>query len=94
MKPVFDTKTRHNTRKLQTSRASQVPLNPPASAGGARDGFDPWTRKVPWRRKWHPTPVFLSGEAHGQRSLVGYSLWGLKESGTTEATWHAGIYVA
>ena len=36
------------------------------------------------RRKWHPTPVFLSGEFHGQRSLVGYSPWGLKESDTTE----------
>ena len=37
-----------------------------------------------WRRKWHPTPVFLPGEFHGQRSLVGYSPWGCKESDTTE----------
>ena len=43
-----------------------------------------WVRKIPWRRKWQPTPVFLPGESHGQRSLVGYSLWGLKESDTTE----------
>ena len=35
-------------------------------------GFDPWIRKIPWRRKWQPTPVFLPGESHGQRSLVGY----------------------
>ena len=35
-----------------------------------RPGFDPWVRKIPWRRKWQPTPVFLPGESHGQRSLV------------------------
>ena len=34
--------------------------------------FDPWVRKVPWRRKWQPAPLFLSGKSHGQRSLVGY----------------------
>ena len=33
--------------------------------------FDPWVRKIPWRRAWQPTPLFLSGESHGQRSLVG-----------------------
>ena len=37
-----------------------------------RCGFDPWVRKIPWRRKWQPTPVFLPGKSHGQRSLVGY----------------------
>ena len=40
-----------------------------------------------WRRKWQPTPVFLPGEFHGQRSLVGCSPWGHTESDTTEATW-------
>ena len=35
-------------------------------------GDNPWVRKVPWRRKWQPTPVFLPGEFHGQRSLAGY----------------------
>ena len=40
--------------------------------------FSPWVRKVPWRRKWQPTPVFLPGESHGQRSLAGYSPWGHK----------------
>ena len=44
-----------------------------------RHGFDPWVRKVPRRRKWQPTPVFLPGESHGQRSLVGYSPCGYKE---------------
>ena len=42
--------------------------------------------KIPWRRKWQPTPVFLPGESHGQRSLEGCSPWGRKESDTTEAT--------
>ena len=46
--------------------------------------FDPWVRKIPWRREWQPTPVFLPGEFHGQRSLVGYSPWDWKESDTTE----------
>ena len=41
---------------------------------GKRLRFDPWVRKIPWRRKWQPTPVFLPGESHGQRSLVGYIL--------------------
>ena len=48
--------------------------------------FNSWVGKIPWRRKWHPTPVFLPGKSHGQRSLVGYSLWGHKESDTTEVT--------
>ena len=38
-----------------------------------RPGFDSWVRKIPWRREWEPTPVFLPGESHGQRSLEGYS---------------------
>ena len=40
--------------------------------------------KILWRRAWQPTPVFLPGESHGQRSLAGYSLWDCKESDTTE----------
>ena len=43
-----------------------------------------WVRKIPWRRDQLPTPVFLPGEFHGQRSLEGYSPWGHKESDTTE----------
>ena len=49
--------------------------------------FDPWVGKIPWSRAWQPTPVFLPGDSHGQRSLAGYSPWGCKESDTTEATW-------
>ena len=51
-----------------------------------RHRFNPCVRKIPWRRKWQPTPVFLLGESHGQRSLVGYSPWGhnKRELDTTE----------
>ena len=49
-----------------------------------RHRFSPWARKVPWTRAWQPTPVFLPGEFHGPRSLVGYSPWGHKESNMTE----------
>ena len=57
--------------------ASQVALvvkNSPANAGDIkRCRFDPWVGKIPWRRAWLPTPVFLPGASHGQRSLAGYS---------------------
>ena len=43
-----------------------------------RHRFDPWVEKIPWRKAWQPSPVFLSGEPHGQRSLEGYSPWGRK----------------
>ena len=43
-----------------------------------------WVRKIPWRRKWQPAPVFLPGEFYGQRSLLGYSPWDCKESDTSE----------
>ena len=64
---------------------STVVRNLPASAGDARDtGFNAWVGKIPWSRKWQPTPVFLPGKFHGQRSLAGYSPWGHRESDTTE----------
>ena len=84
---------KHNATKLRGF---------PSGAGGEepacqcrrhkRHGFYPWIRKIPWRRKWHPTPVFFPGESHGQRSLAGYSPWSLagyspwgrKESDMTE----------
>ena len=69
-------------------RASQVVLaikNSPPSAGDIRDtGSVPGSAKIPWRRAWQPTPVFLPGESHGQVSLAGYSPWSCKESDTTE----------
>ena len=49
-----------------------------------RSGFDPWVGKILWRRKWQSTPVFFPGKSHRQRNLAGFSLWGRKESDTTE----------
>ena len=49
-----------------------------------RRGFDPWVGKIAWKRKWQPTPVFLSVQSHGQMSLAGYRSWGCKELYTTE----------
>ena len=46
--------------------------------------LDPWVRKILWRRKWQPIPVFLAGNSYGQRDLVGYSPWGHKELDMTE----------
>ena len=51
-----------------------------------RWGFDPWVGKVPWRRKWQPTPVLFPGESQGQRRLVAYSPWACEESDTTVCT--------
>ena len=62
---------------------AQLVKNTPANArevGSVLSGEDPW------RRKWQATLVILPGELHGQRSLAGYSPWGLKESDTTEST--------
>ena len=63
-------------------RAVSMSLGFPAGSDGKectynrRSGFDPWVRKLPWRRAGQPTPVFFSGESQGQRNLVGYSPWG------------------
>ena len=53
-----------------------------------RRQFDPWVGKIPWRKKWQPTPVFLPETFHGQRSLVSYNPWGPKESDMTQVTLH------
>ena len=76
-----------------------VSLMSPALAGGffttratcqgrrrKRPGFDPWVGKIPWRRAWQPTPVFLPGESHGQGNLVGHGRQGHTECGTAEVT--------
>ena len=49
-----------------------------------RCGFSLWVREIPWRREWRPTPVFLPGKFHGQKSLADYSPWGHNESDRTE----------
>ena len=53
-----------------------------------RCGFDSWIGKIPWRRAQQPTPVFLPGESHGERSLAGYSPWSHKKSNMIEVTEH------
>ena len=53
-----------------------------------RPEFNPWVRKIPWSRARQHTPVFLPGESHGQRSLVGYGPWGCKESDMTKQPAH------
>ena len=57
--------------------SESVIKNPPVNAGETGS-------KIPWRRKWQPTPVFLPGDSYGQRSLAGYSPWGCKELDMTE----------
>ena len=53
-----------------------------------RTRFNSWVEKIPWRREWQPTPIFLPGEFQGQRSLVGYSPWGHIELDRTERLTH------
>ena len=68
--------------------ASQVALvlkDLPAVRRQKKHGFDPWIQKIPWRRKWQPTPVFLPGKPQRQRSLAGYSSWSCKELDTIES---------
>ena len=73
---------------LQTSWASlvaQTVKNSPEK----RPGFSPWLGRIPWRREWQPTPVFLPGAFHGQRSLMCYSPWDGKESDVTDWLTHS-----
>ena len=78
------------------SKPPGKPIHSPGGASGKeptcqsrrykRCGFNPWVGKIPWRRAWQPTPIFLPGKSHEQRILAGYSPWGCTESDTTEAT--------
>ena len=67
--------------------------NPSANAEDAGNASSPWVGKAPWRRKWQPTPVFLLGKSHGQRTLMGYSPWShrvrhtLSAGERTHASW-------
>ena len=84
------------TRLYQIGEISWANLQGMGFAGGSskesscqcrrhrRCRFDPWVGKIPWRRKWQPSPVLLLGKSHGQRSLAVYSPWGREESDTTE----------
>ena len=66
--------------KVGASQVALVINSQPANAGDKRCRFDPWVGKIPWRRTWQSTTVFSPGESHGQRSLVGNSPQGHKES--------------
>ena len=64
-KPLASSQTKRNL----ASQAALVVKNLPANAGDIKScRFNPWVRKIPWNRKWQPTPVFLPGEAHGRRA--------------------------
>ena len=67
---------------------------PSACNAGDQPGFDPWLSKIPWSRKWQPTPVCLPGEFHGQGSLVGYSPWGhtYLENSMDRGAWWATVH--
>jgi hypothetical protein len=85
--PHASTKGSHASTKLQPNKLKKE--NSLANAGDIKDtGFDPWVMKIPWRRSWQPTPVFLPGESHRQRSLASYSPWGLQESDMTQWLTH------
>ena len=71
---------------LQGFPDGSVVKNPSAKVGDMSHGFDPWLGKIPWRRAWKPTPVFLPGESYGKRSLEGYSPQGRKEFDLSEET--------
>ena len=68
---------------VSASLLAQMVKNWPAINVGDL-GLIPGSGRSPWRREWQPTPVFLPGEFHGQRSLASYSPWGHRESDTTE----------
>jgi len=68
--------------KFRVSQVALVVKNPSDKAGRPR--FNPWVGKIPWSRKWHPTPVSLPGKFHGQRSLAVYSSFDCKESDMRE----------
>ena len=68
--------------------AAAVIKNPPANVGdNRRCGFDPWIRKISWRRKWQPTPVFLPGKSHEHRNLVGDSPQGHSWTRLSDWAW-------
>ena len=71
---------------IGASQAAVVVKNLPANAGDIQDEFSPWNGRIPWRRAWQPTPVFLPREFHGQSRLTGCSPQVCKQSDMIEAT--------
>ena len=70
-------------RAPELTRRGSTPSSVPTSCATWAN-YTNFVRKMPWRGKWKPTPVFLPGESHGQRSLRGYCPWGCKESDIAE----------
>ena len=84
---VYHLQLPHLHTVLPVPHVVLVVNNLPANARRCRRfSFRPWVGKIPWRWAWQSTSVFLPGESRGQRSLVGCSPWGHKESDMTEAT--------
>ena len=88
LKSMGSQRVRHN---LETEHQKNMYLGFPGGSAGkvcaynvGDPGFHPWVGKIPWRWAWQLTSIFLPGESHGQRSLVGYSPQGPKESNMTE----------
>ena len=89
----------HDIERIQWDNAYKI-LSIVLDRGGSdgkesayNEGFNPWVGNILWIKEWKPTPVFLPGEFHGQRSLEGYNTWGHKELDTTEwlthtCAWH------
>ena len=73
-----------NLTKMPALARTQWLSSIESTCQGRRRRFNSWVRKIPWRRKWQLTPVFLPGKSHGQRSLEGYGPWGRKKLDTTE----------
>ena len=70
---------------MWASQVAQAVKNLPAMQ---ETGSDCWVRKIPWRREWQLTPIFLPEKFHGQRSLADYSSWGCKELDMTKLLTH------
>ena len=82
-------------RKAKIRMGGAVVKNLPANARRhKRHRFNPWVGKIAWRRAWHPTPIFLPGESHGQRRLVGYRPW-VTQSWTRlkQLSMHTHVYI-
>ena len=76
----------HGVAKSGTQLSNWTELNSgkKSACQCRRHRLEPWVGKIPWRRKWQPTPVPLPGKSHGRRSVVDYSPWGRKKSDRTE----------
>ena len=78
--------SKHQCICIQTSGLPRWFSGKESACQCRRCWFHPWVGKIPWTRKWQPTPVFLPGKSHRQRSLMGYSPWGHKRVRHDSAT--------